>query len=206
MSDDQPQPSKNDDQQQPSKVRRGLSIGLHLVIPFWAMRQTYRLAKNEVARSKEHLGIIRQLSAEAKETLRDRREKAEDEQQSFSEAMNSRKPGSMSIPELYRYFLSRKRACQLAALVLGLFAVLGILLGVYFDSSKGVIQGLLSIATAMPLLFAMALSAQLRLWQLKTQRLSKAEKGGLKDFIQENRNWFRQLLDPEYGHGKGGRP
>lgn len=206
MSDDQQQPSKNDDQQQPSKVRRGLSIGLHLVIPFWAMRQTYRLAKNEVARSKEHLGIIRQLSAEAKETLRDRREKSEDEQQSFSEAMNSRKPGSMSIPELYRYFLSRKRACQLAALVLGLFAVLGILLGVYFDSSKGVIQGLLSIATAMPLLFAMALSAQLRLWQLKTQRLSKAEKGGLKDFIQENRNWFRQLLDPEYGHGKGGRP
>ena len=68
------------------------------------------------------------------------------------------------------------------------------------------VQGLLSIATAMPLLFAMALSAQLRLWQLKTQRLSKEEKGGLKDFIRENRNWFRQLLDPEYGHGKGGRP
>lgn len=111
-----------------------------MVLPFWAMRQTYRLAKNEVARSKEHLGIIRQLSAEAKETLRDRREKADDEQQSFSEAMNSRKPGSMSIPELYRYFLSRKRACQLAALVLGLFAALGILLGVHFDSSKGVIR------------------------------------------------------------------
>ena len=37
---------------QSSKVRRGLSIGLHLVIPFWAMRQTYRLAKNEVSRSK----------------------------------------------------------------------------------------------------------------------------------------------------------
>jgi hypothetical protein len=33
----------------------------------------------------------------------------------------------------------------------------------------------------------MALSAQLRLWQLKTQRLSKEEKGGLKDFIRENR-------------------
>lgn len=206
MSDEQQKPSKTDDQPQPSKVRRGLSIGLHVVLPFWAMRQTYRLAKNEVARSKEHLEIIRQLSAEAKETLRDRREKADDEQQSFSEAINSRKPGSMSIPELYRYFLSRKRACQLAALVLGLFAALGILLGVHFDSSKGVIQGLLSIATAMPLLFAMALSAQLRLWQLKTERLSKAEKGGLKDFFRENRNWFRQLLDPEYGHGKGGRP
>ncbi|UZM96814.1 hypothetical protein [Pseudomonas putida] len=196
----------SEEKQQSSKVRRGLSIGLHLVIPFWAMRQTYRLAKNEVSRSKEHLEIIRQLSAEAKETLRDRREKAESEQQSFSEAMNNRKPGAMSIPELYRYFLSRKRACQLAALVLGLFAVLGILLGVHLESSKGVVQGLLSIATAMPLLFAMALSAQLRLWQLKTQRLSKEEKGGLKDFIRENRNWFRQLLDPEYGHGKGGRP
>ncbi|MBI6605266.1 hypothetical protein [Pseudomonas sp. S4_EA_1b] len=196
----------SEEKQQSSKVRRGLSIGLHLVIPFWAMRQTYRLAKNEVSRSKEHLEIIRQLSAEAKETLRDRREMEESEQQSFSEAMNNRKPGAMSITELYRYFLSRKRACQLAALVLGLFAVLGILLGVHFESSKGVVQGLLSIATAMPLLFAMALSAQLRLWQLKTQRLSKEEKGGLKDFIRENRNWFRQLLDPEYGHGKGGRP
>lgn len=74
MSDEQQKPSKSDDQPQPSKVRRGLSIGLHVVLPFWAMRQTYRLAKNEVARSKEHLGIIRQLSAEAKETLRDRRE------------------------------------------------------------------------------------------------------------------------------------
>ena len=43
---------------QSSKVRRGLSIGLHLVIPFWAMRQTYRLAKNEVSRSKEHLEAV----------------------------------------------------------------------------------------------------------------------------------------------------
>ena len=51
---------------QSSKVRRGLSIGLHLVIPFWAMRQTYRLAKNEVSGSKEHLEVIRQLSAEAR--------------------------------------------------------------------------------------------------------------------------------------------
>ncbi|KPX93500.1 MULTISPECIES: hypothetical protein [Pseudomonas syringae group] len=194
------------EEKQKSKVRRGLSIGLHMVIPFWAMRQTYRLAKNEVTRSKEHLDVIRQLSADAKQTLRERREKAESEQQSFSEAINSREPGAMSIPELYRYFLSRKRACQLAALIMGLLAIIGIVLGIYLDSSKGVIQGLLSIATAMPLLFAMALSAQLRLWQLKTQRLSKAEKGGLKDFITENRNWIKQLLDPEYGHSKGGRP
>ena len=66
-------------------------------------------------------------------------------------------------------------------------------------------QSLLSIATASPLLFALALSAQFRMWQLTTRRLSAAEHGGFNDFKIENPDWLLKTLNPQIGKTSGVR-
>jgi hypothetical protein len=54
--------------------------------------------------------------------------------------------------------------------------------------------------------FMVALSAQLRLWQLRTRRLSQTEKGSLQDFISEIRGWWWTVLNPELSRKKGAQP
>ncbi|SDR54508.1 hypothetical protein SAMN05216597_5702 [Pseudomonas cannabina] len=42
-------------EQQPSKSRQAASIALRIILPFWSMRQTVRLAKETLIYSKTQL-------------------------------------------------------------------------------------------------------------------------------------------------------
>lgn len=192
-------------EQQPSKSKQAASVALRILLPFWSMKQTVRLAKQEAAKTKENWATIKEMSAEAKQALLrgEGEESAESEPLTFEEAMANRKPGAMSVEQLHLYFLRRKRAALLAGSIFWLLGLIGIVTGSIDGSTKTIIQSCLSIVAATPLLFALALSAQLRLWQLETRRLSVSENGGFNDFLKANPNWLLKTLSPQYGKSKG---
>ncbi len=194
-------------EQEPSKSRQAASIALRIILPFWSMRQTVRLAKQEAAKTKENWTHIKEMSAEAKQALlhSDVDESTERKPMSFEEAMANRKPGAMSVEQLHLFFLRRKRAALLAGSIFWLLGLIGLTIGLINGSTKTVVQSLLSIATASPLLFALALSAQFRMWQLTTRRLSAAEHGGFNDFKIENPDWLLKTLNPQIGKSSGAR-
>lgn len=114
---------------------------------------------------------------------------------SFEDVMRSRPPEAPSIAMLKRRFLRQKRLAlgTCAALIaLSLMAL-----------ANGSMLGIATLVSAPPLFFMAALSAQLRLWQLRTRRLSREEKGGLRDFIAGQKTWYLEVLDPELGRHQG---
>ncbi|SDR54501.1 hypothetical protein [Pseudomonas cannabina] len=132
-------------------------------------------------------------------------ESTERKPMSFEEAIANREPGAMSVEQLHLFFLRRKRAALFAGSIFWLLGLIGLTMGLINGSTKTVIQSLLSIATASPLLFALALSAQFRMWQLTTRRLSAAERGGFNDFKIENPDWLLKTLNPQIGKSSGAR-
>ncbi|POC85202.1 MULTISPECIES: hypothetical protein [Pseudomonas syringae group] len=194
-------------EQQPSKSKQAASIAMRIIFPFWSMKQTVQLAKQEAAKTKENWATITEMSAEAKRALLrgDGEGGTEREPMTFDEAIANRKPGAMSVEQLHIFFLRRKRAALLAGSIFWLLGLLGIFSGCIDGSIKTIIQSLLSISAASPLLFALALSAQFRMWQLETRRLSAAEHGGFSDFLKENPNWLLKTLNPQYGKTNGAR-
>lgn len=116
----------------------------------------------------------------------------------FAKVMRSRPEGAPSIEALKRRFLRQKRlalATCAAIIALSLYAL-----------SSGSLLALATLISSPPLFFMAALSAQLRLWQLRTKRLSVEEKGGLRDFIRERRTWYLEVLNPEFGLQPGEQP
>jgi hypothetical protein len=192
--------------EQPTKVKRAGSVAMHIILPFWSMRQTVRLAKREANKTKDNWASIVEMSADAKKALLGNKEIEAGQTTlpvSFEEAMANRKPGAMSQDQLYLFFLRRKRAALLAVSLFWVFGLIGLGGGVLDGSAQVVIQSGLSLVSSSGLLFALALSAQLRLWQLETRRLSAEERGGLKDYMSENPTWIRQTLSPQYSTKKG---
>jgi hypothetical protein len=170
----------------------------HVIMPVSAMKRTYELTKREVERNKENLQYLKELSVEAKRVLSD--DKASDEDRpglSFEEAMASRSADAPSIPELYRSFLMKKRWALAAGVFFALTGGCAVAGGIAFGHPKDILLGALSLLVSQPVFFMAALGAQLRLWQLKTKRLSVQERGSVRDFISDYRDWFRQLMNPE---------
>lgn len=118
-----------------------------------------------------------------------------DETCTFDAAIAALGPDAPSLATLRRRFLRRKRfalatgACFVA---LSCYAI-----------ASGRMLGIATLLSSTPLFFMAALSAQLRLWQLQTRRLSKDEKGGLHDFLRERPRWFLEVLNPEIGKSPG---
>ncbi len=170
----------------------------NVIFPLSAVKRTVALTRREIDRNKENFQYLKELSARAKHTL----EAGEGNEQggpgrTFEEAMASRSADAPSIVQLYRSFLLRKRwALSIGALfaVSGLYAVVG---GLVLGHYKDVLLGGLSLLVSQPAFFLAALGAQLRLWQLKTKRLSVEERGGVRDFMADYPDWFWQLINPE---------
>lgn len=188
-----------------SRSKAAASIALRIFLPFWSMKQTVRLAREEAAKRKENWQTIKEMTVEAKQALIRSDGDAESEALTFEQAMANRKPGAMSVEQLQLFFSRRKRAALFAGAIFWVLGLIGLTTGCIDGSIQTVIQSLLSIAAASPLLFALALSAQFRLWQLETRRLSEAEKGGFVDFQRENPDWLIKTLNPAYGKSKGAR-
>ncbi|MCU1737536.1 MULTISPECIES: hypothetical protein [unclassified Pseudomonas] len=170
----------------------------HVIMPVSAMRRTLSLTKREIERNKENVQYLKELSAEAKRILSEGGACDEDRPGlSFEEAMAARSADAPSMPGLYRSFLIKKRWALLAGVFFALTGLCAVVGGLVSGHPKDVLLGAASLLVSQPVFFMAALEAQLRLWQLKTKRLSVHERGGVRDFMVDYRDWFRQLINPE---------
>src|SRR5205085_8544789 len=127
-----------------------------------AMRQSKVLMKREAQRTKDNIVVLKGLGRSAREAITGpSAEKRRDE--SFEEAIARRRPDAMSVEQLRRHFLSRKRLVLLVAAVSGVCAVMQILFGLWEHSPRSVLIGSLSVFGGQPMFFVLALGAQLRL-------------------------------------------
>jgi len=191
-------------EQKKSALRTTGKVAWRVFLPFSAMKRTVVLAKKEVERTKESLGALKELGDEARkaivESIKGPKEQRND---SFADAMSRRSANALSEEELYRYFLRKKRIAIGTAAFFVLMGVYGVLGGIWFGHNRGIALGAISLVASQPVFFMVALGAQLRLWQLRTHRLSKEEKGGLGDFMREVKGWWWVTLDPEFGRKRG---
>ena len=193
-----------DPQAKDSRLRKAGRVAWRVLLPFAAMRKSVSLAKAEVERTKENLTVLKGLSVDARKTIVDSFKGHEiTADDSFDAAMENRSQDALPQPELYRYFLRRKRAALGAAAFFLLLSLYGVLGSIWYDNTYSVVLGVVSLVASQPVFFMVALGAQLRLWQLRTHRLSKEEKGGLRDFTREVKGWWWMTLDPELGHREG---
>ncbi|WP_028229512.1 hypothetical protein [Paraburkholderia ferrariae] len=189
-----------------SALRTTGKVAWRVLLPFAAMRRTVALAKKEAERTKESLGALKELGDDARKTIVEGiKGPKEQRNDSFSDAMSKRSENALSEDELYRYFLGKKRVAIGTAAFFALMALYGMLGGIWFGHNRGIALGAISLLASQPVFFMVALGAQLRLWQLRTHRLSKEEKGGLGDFMREVKGWWWVTLDPEFGRKGGSR-
>lgn len=109
---------------------------------------------------------------------------------SFEQIFGRHPASTARIAALKRRFLFQKRLALASAAAIITVSICAI--------ANGKWLAIATILSSSPLLFMASLSAQLRLWQLRTRRLSRLERGGLQDYFDENPDWVRQVLDPEF--------
>jgi hypothetical protein len=187
-----------------SHARTAGRVVWRFLLPFTAMRQTAALAKREAQRTRDNLVVLKSLGADAVRDLVGRKRQAGPANESFSEAFARRGPDAPSIAELRRHFLSRKRITLATAALFGVLALLQVAVGIWHGSGQAMLFGALCLAGGQPLFFIVAFSAQLRIWQLDTHRLSIAERGGVGDLIREVPRWWLVTLDPELSRKERG--
>lgn len=173
----------------------GQALWMVLALPWRAIKMNLSYVKKAKESHRQNIVLIGDLLHEATRKSKRRANAASTNDVSFDDAMNSRGPEAPSIGQLERRFLLQKRMALWAGLA---FALLGLLALVH-----GNLLGIATLLTCIPLFFMAALSAQLRLWQLRTRRLSREERGGLMDFIREIDGWYWDVLNPEYGKQSG---
>ncbi|SUF22511.1 Uncharacterised protein [Pseudomonas fluorescens] len=173
-------------------------IALRLIWPGAAIKKTIEHTRSSKEQHKKNLEHIRALYQVVRKSSKPESKKSSRPDCTFEEAMNNREPGSPSIPALYDLFLFKKRlalAAGTAFITLGIYAMV-----------NATWLGMTTLLASPPVFFMVALSAQLRLWQLRTRRLSQTEKGSLQDFISEIRGWWWTVLNPELSRKKGAHP
>lgn len=189
----------NGDKKKKSKARVAGHILSRTIFPWHAMRQTWRLAKKEGSRTKDNLAVLKELSTEARQTIATSKQPNDvPRNDSFDEAMRNRSKNALPLEELYKYFLRKKRVVLAVAAFFALSGLYGLVSGIWNGHPRGIVLSVITLVASQPLFFLIALEAQLRLWQLRTQRLSKEEQGGLQDFRREVHGWWWMTLDPEF--------
>ncbi|MDN7936180.1 hypothetical protein QZM52_33405 [Burkholderia metallica] len=168
----------------------GVEIAKRLFVPFYASRKNVQSFKAAKQQHDENIVYIKELYARAKRNARAEQQGEGDTamERGFEEMMRSRSVGAPNIADLQRRFLFQKR------LAIGTGAVF-LLMAVY-ALSRGNLFGIFTIVAGLPVMFMASLTAQFRLWQLQNRRLSRAERGGLNDFMREP-GWFVSVIDPE---------
>lgn len=168
----------------------GVEIAKRLFLPFYAFRKNVQSFKAAKQQHDENIVYIKELYARAKRNARAEQQGEGDtaKEQGFEEMMRSRSVGAPSVADLQRRFLFQKRL----AIGTGAF----FLLMAVYALSRGNVFGIFTLVAGLPVMFMASLTAQFRLWQLQNRRLSRAERGGLNDFMREP-GWFVSVIDPE---------
>ena len=171
-----------------SRLRRAGSAALKLLFPFSAMRQTAALARREADRTRANLIVLKNLSKSARDAVAGP-PSTETRDETFDTAMLRRRPNAMNAVDLRKHFLWRKRIALFAAAFFFGSALLQVVAGAWSHSVRAIVLGAICGIGFLPMFFVIALSAQLRIWQLDTHRLSANERG-----VPE---WWRVTLNPE---------
>jgi hypothetical protein len=187
----------------PGRILKGAGcVVLFLAWPWRAVRTTFTHLGNAKDVHRQNIVYIKDLfnQASGKAASTGDTDKANQESpghggQSFAEVMASRALGAPGIEELQKRFLLQKR--------LALGTCCAFVLMALYALARGKLLGIATLLSCLPLFFMACLSAQLRLWQLRTKRLSQEERGGLKDFIREIDGWYWEVLNPEFGKKPG---
>jgi hypothetical protein len=181
----------------PGTILKGAGrVVLFLAWPWRAVRTTFTHLGNAKEAHRQNIVYIKDLFNQASgKAGKATPESAAPGAQSFAEAMASRGPGAPGIEDLLKRFLRQKR--------LALGTCCAFVLMALYALARGNLLGIATLLSCLPLFFMACLSAQLRLWQLRTRRLSREERGGLKDFIREIDGWYWEVLDPEFGKKSG---
>lgn len=182
-----------------SKKRKIVGGIFRVIFPFRAMRESISVAKRSYQQSKDNLKYIRELKEEAREAIKGSKNRQQKNDQ-FETTMKKFAPDFQTENDAYSFFLKKKRILLLGAFIFLTTGVLGLCVGFIDGAFKAILLSSMSLASSQPLFFILALSAQLRLWQLETRRLSVEERGGLQDFIKERRGWYWEVIDPQFGY------
>ncbi|WP_058034588.1 hypothetical protein [Burkholderia pseudomallei] len=175
----------------------GIEITKRLFLPTYAFRKNVQSLKAAKQQHCENIIYIKELYAHARQNARaeQQSEGGVAREQGFEEMMLSRPIGAPSNAELQRRFRFQKR--------LAIGTSTAFLLMTVYALSHGNVLGIFTLVAGLPVMFMASLSAQFRLWQLRNQRLSRAEHGGLSDFMREP-GWFVSVLDWEFGKQRNG--
>jgi hypothetical protein len=187
----------------PGSILKGAGrVVMFLAWPWRAVRTTFAHLGNAKDVHRQNIVYIKDLfnqvsgkAANAGDADKATPESVAHRAQSFAEAMASRSPDAPGIEDLRKRFLRQKR--------LALGTCCAFVLMALYALARGNLLGITTLLSCLPLFFMACLSAQLRLWQLRTKRLSREERGGLKDFIREIDGWYWEVLDPEFGRKSG---
>ncbi|MET3132773.1 hypothetical protein AAKU55_003053 [Oxalobacteraceae bacterium GrIS 1.11] len=165
---------------------------MRVVWPWAAIGKSVRQLSRQKRQHQENILYIKEL------VRSDPRKAPAASSPSFDDMLRNRPPGAPGIVDLEKRFLRQKR------LAIGTCAVFIAMAG--YALANGNLLGIATLLSCLPLFFMASLSAQLRLWQLRMRRLSKEERGGLRDFLREINGWYWQVIDPELGYRPGEKP
>ncbi|MBY0240687.1 MAG: hypothetical protein K2X55_15355 [Burkholderiaceae bacterium] len=177
------------------KTIRMLGRGVGQVLwPWPSIKRTFTQMNAARQHHADNLAYIRDLLQRSRGKVDEPRtdgDTSSPEKDVAFEQFFGRGPASLArIAKLKRLFLFQKRLALAAATVIFAVSVCAI--------ANGAWLAIATILSSGPMLFMASLTAQFRLWQLRNRRLSRLERGGLKYFFIENRDWVRQVLDPEF--------
>ncbi|WP_244140930.1 hypothetical protein [Burkholderia vietnamiensis] len=184
--------------EKPTAKSVGIEIAKRLFFPTYAFRKNLQSLKAAKQQHEATIIHIKELYARAKrqkDLVEQQDENDAASELGFEEMMRSRSASAPSTAELERRFLFQKR------LAIGTGAAF--LLMATYALSRGNAFGIFTLVAGLPVMFMASLSAQFRLWQLRNRRLSRAEHGGLSDFMQEP-GWAFSVINPELGKQQRG--
>lgn len=171
---------------------------LDVLLPWRPAVKSVQLLVNTTRQSLSGLAEIKAMF-DALRATRKAPEAAGD--RSFSEVFNQ---GTAShLVGLRRHFLMRKRLALTCGGLLLMLAAGGFLASAGRADPVGMGLAAMSAGASGVASFLWALSSQFRLWQLRTLRLSRVERGGFEDFRREERDWVLLTLSPEIGISRG---
>ncbi|MFY2610820.1 DotA/TraY family protein [Achromobacter xylosoxidans] len=172
---------------------------LDVLLPWRPVVKSAKLLGDQVRMTAQATARLKGLMQEARASLK--AEPGEAGQRSFAEVLSGSAAWPLAV--LQRHFLLRKRLALALGGLLLLFAGGGFLVSANRGDLVGMALAALSAAASGASSYLFALSAQFRLWQLRTRRLSQAEQGSFADFKRAERDWALQALSPEIGISRG---
>ncbi|VFR81248.1 IncI1 plasmid conjugative transfer integral membrane protein TraY [plant metagenome] len=172
---------------------------LDVLLPWRPVIKSAKLLGDQARMTAQATARLKEMAREARASLQAQTDTAGD--RDFAEVLGSEVAWPLEV--LQRNFLLRKRlALGLGGLLL-IMAAVGFLVSANRGDLAGMALATMSAGACGVAAFLLALAAHFRLWQLRTRRLSRAERGGFEDFKREVRDWPLQALSPEISISRG---